>query len=129
MSDKDALDREWILFREKVDPFVYEVVEAIEPWDAYNAALAVPAALADDIGWLPHGGAVYAAWAGLADLFEAGKTSIDAADDVLRHAAADWLSRSSEPVSGAIEAWVERAMDAVALRYREDGDFWQGPTA
>ncbi len=75
-----------------VDPLVQRVLDAAEPWAAYDVAFTIPGALLDALDWMPHGGALYAAWAELTDLFEGGKTPIPEAHAALRRAATRWLA-------------------------------------
>ncbi len=127
VTDSSDLEREWNLFREKIDPICLQVLEASHPEDAYGAACYCPGALLDDLGWLPHGGAVYVAWARLTDLFETGKTDDDVAHRILREATEQWLQRPPSPVAEFIEEWTEQTTEAVTLRFRLDGNFWTKP--
>ncbi|QRP45784.1 hypothetical protein [Amycolatopsis sp. FDAARGOS 1241] len=126
-ADDDDLAREWALFTQRVDPLARTVIAAVQLWDAYDAADEIPGTLLDDIEWLPHGGAVYTAWAQLTDVYETGKTPIHDAHTALRHAAQAWLERPSEPDSAFIDDWVRQANDASSRLFRRDGDFWHSP--
>ena len=104
------------------DPMAHDVVRAVEPWDAYRAALGYGAFLDDPD--LPHGGGLYVAWAELTDLFETGKTDDATAHALLRAAVLDWLRRPNLPDSGWVEGWIDKVRGAVSNQFRADGDFW-----
>ncbi|HEY6794495.1 MAG TPA: hypothetical protein VI248_07415 [Kineosporiaceae bacterium] len=78
---------------EEVDPIAQQVVDAADPWKAYEAAIEAPGALINELDWMPRGGLIYVAWAELADLYDAGKVPIGEAHAALRQAASDWLDR------------------------------------
>lgn len=111
-----------------VDPIAHAVLDAAEPWDAYNAAETGRAALTEYLEWGPHGGAVYIAWAELADVYETGKTPIIDAHATLRKAATSWLDRSGLPSGSFIEGWISDANEAVRTLFERDGDFWRSPS-
>jgi hypothetical protein len=97
--------REWEFYVRVVDPIATEVVAADEPWAAYHAANKASDVLVDDLTWLPHGGAVYVAWASLTDKYEVGSSTPEEAHQVLRKAAQDWLGKPSGPDSDWLAAW------------------------
>ena len=110
-SAADELAREWKLFREEVRPIVGDVLAAAEPWDAYREANRVCGVLVDHLTWLPHGGSVYVAWAGLTDLYEVGDTSPEAAHEALIRAASLWFEMPEEPSPRLLTAWLEKTND------------------
>lgn len=106
-----------------IDPLARQIVDAAEPWAAYDAALSIPGALLDALDWMPHG-AIYNAWQELTDLFETGKTPLPDAHAALRHAATEWLARPGEPTEALLDCWLEQTQASTARLFRRDGDFW-----
>ena len=113
MVDESAAEREWALL-DQVDPRVREVLAAADVWDAYSEAGYVSWFFVDHMTWMPHGGRLYATWAEICDLFEIGDTPLEAADDVLRRAAALWLTRPEQLDPGFLVTWLERTKAAIA---------------
>lgn len=120
VSPDPSHDRELLLLGAAVDPIAQQVLEAQEPWDAYNLANTIPSTLVETLDWLPLGGRLYTTWAELTDLFENGKTPIPDAHAALRQAAADWLSRTGPAGS---ESWLERTQAATRDLFDRDGTF------
>lgn len=106
-----------------VDPLAQQVLDATEPWAAYDLALSIPGALLDALEWMPHS-ALYNAWAELTDLFETGKTPLPDAHAALRHAATEWLARPGEPTGAFLDFWLEQTQASTSRLFRRDGDFW-----
>ncbi|WP_433200622.1 hypothetical protein ACQP00_29105 [Dactylosporangium sp. CS-047395] len=125
-SDQDE-ERESQLLATEIDPLAQAILDSVQPWDAYEAALEIPGRLQGALDWLPHGGALYGAWADLADLFETGKTPIADAHGALRQAATDWLARSEDDTGAPVETWLEGAQTLTHRLTDRDGDFWHGP--
>ena len=107
-----------------IDPFARQILDAVEPWDAYHAANGIPGSLVDALESLPHGGSLYRAWAELTDLFESGTTPVSDAHAVLRQAATDWLAGPGDPTDASIEVWLERTQASVNVLFDRDGTFW-----
>ena len=129
MSSDSEQARESQLLATAVDPLARAVVEATEPWDAYRAAVGVGDSFVDEVEWMPHGGSLYTTWAGLADLFETGKTPLADAHRVLKQAAVDWLDRPGEPSQEFVTAWLAKAQNAADSLVHRDGYFWRGPAS
>jgi hypothetical protein len=125
-SDQDQ-ERESQLLSTEIDPLAQAILDSVLPRDAYEAVNEIPGRLLDALDWLPHGGALYRAWAELADLFETGKTPIPDAHAALRQAASDWLARPEDSTGASVEMWLERAQTLTHRLFDRDGDFWQGP--
>ncbi|MEV4141295.1 hypothetical protein AB0J72_55160 [Dactylosporangium sp. NPDC049742] len=125
-SDRDE-ERESQLLSTEIDPLAQAILDSVQPWDAYEVALEIPGRLLDALDWLPHGGALYGAWAELADLFETGKTPIPDAHDAVRQASTDWLARPEDDTGASVETWLERAQTLTHRPVDRDGDFWHGP--
>lgn len=127
VDDEQVLESQ--LLATVVDPLVRAIAEAVEPWDAYRAAVGICDSFVDEVDWMPHGGSLYATWAELTDLFDTGKTPLPDAHRVLTQAATAWLDRSGEPSPEFLAAWLERAQDSIGALVRRDGDFWRGPAS
>lgn len=128
MGDGVDIARQAAFFRDTMDPFVRVLLEAQEPWDAYEAVASMRGAMLDFVEWGPNGGDVFVAWAELEDLFESGKTPIPDAHAALRQAAAEWLDRRSDSnLAPFIDAWLKRVNRTVASIIARDGDFWRSP--
>ncbi|AEI11046.1 hypothetical protein [Cellulomonas gilvus] len=125
----DDLDeaRETQFLATAIDPLARKILDATDPWDAYDTAGRILGSLVDDIHWLPHGGNLYTVWAELIDLFETGETPIPAALAVLRQAATDWLGRPVALTTEFIETWSERTQMAANDLFDRDGTFWSRP--
>lgn len=115
--------RQEVFFREVMDPFVRDLLDAPDPWDAYDAVASMRGAMQDYLEWGPNGGEVFGAWADLEDLYDTGKTPIADAHAALRSAAVDWLARPSEPSVDYLAKWVENANRKVAVLIERDGGF------
>lgn len=76
MGVVDDADREAAFFRDVMDPFVRAVLEAEDPWDAYQSIASMRGAMTDYLDWGPHGGEMFVAWADLEDLYDKGKTPL-----------------------------------------------------
>ena len=124
----DEVAREAALFTERIDPTVRKVLDAEDPWDAYDTVGKLRGDLFDDLDWLPHGGGVFVAWAEVEDLYETGKTPIPDAHAALRQAATAWLARPSAPDKTWVEGWIASTQDAVKVLIDRDGDFWRSPS-
>ncbi|WP_243058844.1 hypothetical protein [Nocardioides sp. SR21] len=128
MSEEEDFARQAAFFRETMDPFMRVLLDAQEPWDAYDAVVSMRGAMLDFVEWGPDGGAVFVAWAELEDLYETGNTPIPDAHAALRQAAAEWLDRPSDAsVAQFIEGWLKRVNQTVASILARDGDFWTSP--
>lgn len=127
MNELGDREREWVVFRERLDPVAKRVLEAEDPWGAYDEANSITGALVDDLVWMPHGGDVYIAWAELADQFESGKPPIAEADAALRGAARLWLRSPAEPSESFLAEWLALAHKLVGDLVEQYGDFWRGP--
>lgn len=90
-----------------VDPIAQRVLEAVDPWDAYEAAMDAGGAVLDEIDWMPDGGAIYGQWMELSDLFDHPRSrfTAEAAQTAARRAARDWLNSPIE--IGALKRWAE----------------------
>lgn len=130
MGVDDEVVREATFFREVMDPFVRAVRDAEDPWQAYESVASMRSAMIDFLDWGPHGGAVFAAWADLEDLYDTGKTPIPDAHAALRQAASDWLARPSVPndVAAYIQSWVAQAGCTASAIIDRDGGFWTSPS-
>jgi hypothetical protein len=124
-SDRDQAG-ESLFLTTVLDPLVQEVLDAVEPWGAYDVANRIPGALMDSLDWLPHGGRLYTAWMELTDLFETGRTPIPDAHTALRRPATDWLARPGEPTGASIAMWLEQTQLEIERINDRDGTFW-GP--
>jgi hypothetical protein len=113
-----------------MDPFVRAVLDAEDPWGAYEAVASMRSAMIDYLEWGPHGGAVFVAWADLEDLYDTGKTPIPDAHAALRQAASDWLDRPSVPdeVAAYIEGWIAQTGRVASAIIDRDGGFWNSPS-
>jgi hypothetical protein len=123
----DEHGRELLLLSTTVDPGAQAILDAVDPWKAYWAAMDISGALSDAVLWMPHGGALYIAWTELSDLYETGKTSIPDAHAALRRASNDWLAVSTNRTGPALKAWVARTEALVGKIFERDGDFWRDP--
>ncbi len=129
MDADDEAVREAIFFREEMDPFVRALLDADDPWEAYDSVASMRSAMLDYLEWGPHGGAVFVAWADLEDRYDTGKTPISDAHAALRQAATDWLARPSGPPTAVyIEKWVAQAARTSSAFVERDGDFWTSPS-
>ena len=89
------------------------MLDAGEPWAAYESVVSMRSAMVNYLDWGPHGGAVFVAWADLEDSYDTGKTPVSDAHAALRRAAADWLARPSGP---DLAAYIERYVDLCRRR-------------
>lgn len=122
----DEREAEWL--SATVDPIAERLLTLVDPWDAYECALELVAAMANDFfSQCPHGGSLYVAWAELTDLFETGKTSTEDAHNVLRRATSEWLHRPPGPASAFLDGWARDAENSVHALFERDGDFWRDP--
>jgi len=110
--------REWQLYSAGIDPIARDVLATVDPWTAYDHANAVPVVLLDHLEWLPHGGAVYSAWAELTDLYEIGGVDADVAYAVLRQAASHWLEHGEVPPEHFLDRWTEDVRSGVSAAWR-----------
>lgn len=128
VAASDETAREATFFSEVMDPFVRAVLDAAEPWVAYESVVSMRSAMVDYLDWGPHGGAVFVAWADLEDLYDTGKTPVSDAHAALRRAAADWLARPSGPdLAAYIEEWVAQAGRTSSALIKRYGGFWSSP--
>lgn len=127
MPGSEEFKREFDFLRERIDPLAEETLLAVEPWHAYRVVVGIASAISDDLEWLPHGGAVYVAWAEVEDVYETGKTPVADAHALLRDAAARWLHWSSSPSATGLEQWLQETSERTAAIVRRDGDFWREP--
>lgn len=107
-SDSSDDERQESVCHRLVDPIAQRVLEAVEPWDAYEAAMDAGVAVLDEIESLPDGGAIYCQWMELSDLFDHPRSlfSAEAAQAAARRAAHDWLNSPIEV--GALKRWAEK---------------------
>jgi hypothetical protein len=105
---------------QRLDPVAQEVLAATEAWEAYEAANQAGGLLVDELTWMPHGGRVYVTWAALTDLFEIGDTSLEIAHDVLREAAARWLSKPQQADPNFLAAWLLETQAAIGRAAKGD---------
>ena len=127
--EDDAAVREASFFHEVLDPFVHALLDAVDPWEAYEAVARMRSSMIDYLDWGPHGGAVFAAWASLEDLYDTGKTPIPEAHAILRQAATDWLARPPFPEEAAyLEEWIAQAARTASSIIERDGGFWTSPS-
>jgi len=111
-TDLDLGHREWAFYREAVDPLARSVLRAHDPWQAHEAAVRVGDALAEQLGWLPHGEEVYVAWVELGDLYDLVPRP-DRVHLVLRSVADAWLGGSGPSASGSLGEWLDRTHEAI----------------
>ncbi|MBI9114640.1 hypothetical protein [Sanguibacter suaedae] len=123
----DEAARDAALLSELVDPGARQILEAEDPWQAYEVANALFPPLVHQTMTLCGG--MFIAWAELVDVFETGKTPVADAHAALRRAAAEWLRRTGPPTEEHVRRWVSLAGDEVAFLFDRDGTFWQGPRA
>lgn len=125
MGVVDDAEREAAFFRDVMDPFDRAVLEAEDPWDAYQSIASMRGAMTDYLDWGPHGGEVFVAWADLEDLYDTGKTPLSDAHGALRQAASQWLARPPMPDTGAyVENWIAETARSVSGFVERDGGFW-----
>jgi hypothetical protein len=129
VAASDETAREAIFFSEVMDPFVRAVLDAGEPWSAYESVVSLRSAMVDYLDWGPHGGAVFAAWSGLEDLYDTGQTPAPDAHAALRQAAIGWLARPfGADMAAYIEEWVAQAGQTSSAIIERDGGFWSSPS-
>ncbi len=128
MNDPDDVARQEAFLTGVMDPLVRVLLDAEDPWVAYEAAASMRGVMLDYLEWGPSGGAVFVAWAELEDLFETGKTPIPDAHEALRRAAEEWLARPAETSAVYVEWWVQRVNEVVRAIAARDGNWWHEPS-
>jgi hypothetical protein len=122
VEDRDDLAKQEAFFRDVMDPYVLVLVDAEDPWAAYEAVASMRGVMHDYLAWGPNGGAAFVAWSELEDVYETGKTPVDEAHAALRQAGVEWLERPAKPSDQYVEAWIARASQAVGVFSARDGD-------
>ncbi|MEJ7831851.1 MAG: hypothetical protein WKF79_02975 [Nocardioides sp.] len=55
MNEADDFARQEVFFRDVMDPFVRDLADADNPWDAYEAAASMRGVMLDYLEWGPDG--------------------------------------------------------------------------
>lgn len=111
-AQAERLLRAWRIY-DGIDPCARKVLDAQDPWDAYNAAYECIGVVDEHLNSLPMSEPIWISWMWAVDVFELEEATPEAAQGVLRRMASEWLRRPTEPDVEFVRRWAADTKRAI----------------
>lgn len=111
-AQAERLLRAWRIY-DGIDPCARKVLDAQDPWDAYNAAYECIGVMEEAPRSLPMREPILISWMWGVDVFELEEATPEVAHGVLRRMASEWLRRPTDPDEGFIRRWAADSKAAI----------------